>query len=297
MKSKKKQSETEKTADNKRLLYVAVAIIAISILATGLFLRIYSNSPGQPKAAIIDQLSSLQLSEISRHENQTFINRTRELLSERFSAVDYYKENATIEQYRNLASRGYKLIVWRAHSALDETYKYVAISGSETNNTSKYDEYSDETVTLCKITGDPNFYYAITPKFVEELIGGSFEDTVVIFMSCNGLKEGYNKTAEAFIQKGVKAFISWDDWIDASDNDHAIALLLDYLITQNNTISEAVSKIPIYNSTQYGSSSELLYCPTDSEVADYRIPDYRQNNIQASGAFVAVSILRKKSAL
>jgi hypothetical protein len=287
MKAKNK-GETEKFAQNKRLIYATVAIITIIILVS-IFFYFRPNQPGQPKAAIIDQLSSFQLAEPIRCRNETFINTTKELLYKRFSIIDYYSDNATVEQYKRLSSQDYKLIIWRAHSALDLKSKYIAISTSDKYGSKNYDQYLENgQLTLCNITG--YYYFGITPKFIEELMRGRFEDTVIIFMSCNGLKQEYHKTAETFEEKGVKVFISWDGWIDPSDNDNAIAHLLDYLINKNDTVSEAVGKIPIFYSV-FG-QSRLHYYP-DPEVANYRIPDYRQNNVSSNVGFIVLTVLRK----
>ncbi|NWG10789.1 hypothetical protein HXY33_03435 [Candidatus Bathyarchaeota archaeon] len=72
MKTQNKKGETNSHGYDKRLVYIAAAIAVMLILA-GLFFRIYSNYPSQPKAAIIDPLSSSQLADITRHENDTFI--------------------------------------------------------------------------------------------------------------------------------------------------------------------------------------------------------------------------------
>ena len=288
MKAKNK-GETAKFAQNKRLIYATIAIITMIILAS-IFFYIHPNQPSQPKAAIIDQLSSSQLTPSSRFPNQTFIDTAKELLDQRFPKVDYYSDNATVDQYKLLPSLGYKLIIWRAHSALDPN-NYVAMCSSERYVQGKYEQYSEDQLKLCNITGDPNLYFAITPDFVKECMDGRFEDTVIVLMSCNGLKQGYYKTAEAFIEKGVKVFISWDGWIDPSDNDNAIAHLLDYLINKNDTVSEAVDKIPVSYSSELGRSG-LHYYP-DPEVANYRIPDYKQNNVSSNAGFVILTVLRK----
>lgn len=290
MKKQNKKTEPKQFRENRRLIYALVATAAIIFIIAGLIFRIYFNYPGQPKAAIIDQLSSLQLAEISRHENQTFIQATEALLSNRFSVIDYYKDNATVEQYKRLASENYKLIIWRAHSALDETCKFIAISTSEKSSSANYDQYlNDGYLSLCNITGDSNLYFGITPKFVKELMVGRFEDTVIIFMSCNGLKQGYTATAEAFREKGAKVFISWDGWVDKTENDNSIALLLNYLINDNNTIREGVDKIPERLNPDYG-PAKLSYSPRSSDVADYVIPDYRQDSIEGSLWFAAFPI-------
>jgi hypothetical protein len=287
MKTKGKKGEAKKFVYNKRFVYVGAAAIIIIILAIALFFILYLNQPSEPKAAIIDQLSSSQLSDVSRWVNRTFVENAKTLLYQRFSRVDYYSDNATVEQYSKLASLNYKLIIWRAHSALDPQ-NYVAICSSEKHIPGRYGQYSSEQLKLCNITGDPFLYFAITPKFVEECMSGRFEDTVIVFMSCNGLNPNYTKTAEAFRNKGVKVFISWDGWIEKVDNDNAISLLLKYLIEDNRTISEAVESIP-----QYG-PSELDYYPRTTDVANYHIPNYKQSNISSGMMFSSAIILRKK---
>jgi len=294
MKVTNKQGEGKIFSHNRRLVYITTAIVAMLIL-TGFFLYYRPNQPSQPKAAIIDQLSSSQLTDTSRFRNQTFVKTAKELLYERFPEVDYYSDNATVDQYKSLPSLGYRLIIWRVHSALDENY-FIAICSSERYDSKKYNQYSADQLTLCNITGDPTLYFAITPTFVEECMSGRFEDTVIVFMSCNGLKQEYTKTAETFVKKGAKAWISWDGWIGPSDNDHAITLLLDYLISKNNTISEAVYQIPSYFSQFYG-PSKLDYYPRPG-VADYRIPDYKEANIASNAEPAVIAVfLRIKSKL
>jgi hypothetical protein len=267
---------TVKNSVSKRTIYTGATIVIILIIIVAT-LSFYLQKPNNstPKAAIIDQLSSSDLTSNFRYVNQTFVDTTTALLQKYFPEVDYYQDNATVDNYAKLPSEGYKLIIWRAHSALDPS-GYVAISTTENNVTSDTPEYEslyqDGRLTLCKIEGDPTLYWAITPKFISETMSGRFDDTVIILMSCNGLDNSHTKTAEALEEKGAKAIISWDDWIGASNNDGATALLLNYLINENNTIQQAVAKIPLQQSPQ--AVSQMRFYPTSA--GDYRIPDYNE---------------------
>lgn len=269
---KRKTDETAKLLDKKTIVYAAL-IITIIIVPTVFILQILTNRPSKPKAAIIDQLSSSHLSPTSQYPNQTFIDLARSLLSQRFDTIDYYSDNASVENYRQLPSRGYKVIIWRAHSALDLDSKYVAISTSERELQASYDQYMQNgQLTLCNITGDSLLYYAITPKFIREVMRGRFDDTVIILMSCNGLNAEYDETAAAL---QARVLISWDGWISSADNDNATAYLLKYMISENYSVSDAVSNISECQSPEFG-RSKLHYSPLIPATSAYRMPDYRE---------------------
>jgi len=274
---KHKKTKTDNTG-KKRLTYAAAAIFLI--LFAAFFSSLYfSGSKGIAKAAIIDQLGSSRLDSIARDENETFVTSAKELLYERFSVVDYYSDNATVDAYKQLASRGYVLIVWRAHSALDNVSMYIAISTTDKDGSINTDQYSNGQLTRCNIIGDPTLYLAITPTFIRDVMTGTFQDTVIVLMTCNGLDQDYLKTAQAFEAKGAKAIISWDNWVGASDNDYGTSLLLQHLISENDTVSAAVGKVPQFFEI-YGTTI-MRYHPDNLEVANYKIPDYQsQGNTQ-----------------
>jgi len=286
---------------NKKIIYAAVALIIVLIPAV-YFYSTSLSQPGEAKAAIIDQLGSSKLDESVRYENQTFIESAEELLYKRFSIVDYYSDNATVAEYSKLASAGYKLILWRAHSAEDLSSNYVAISTTEKIDSTDLDQYMENgqydqylengQLTFCNITGDSqSLYFSITPTFIEQVMTGTFQGTVIVLMSCNGLEPGYLKTAHALEAKGAEVIISWDNWIGTSDNDYATSLLLQYLINDNDTVSVAVSKIPVSSSPEYG-YTQLQYDPQSLDVANYTIPDYRKPG-ETNSALMIVPVSEK----
>lgn len=290
MEKVKDRKVEENKASTRRLIYIAAAIIIV-LVPVVFSLRSYFSGQVNPKAAIIDQLGSSELASTIRDENQTFLEEAKRLLYERFSVVDFYSDNATVGQYKQLASAGYKLIVWRAHSALDLNSTYIAISTTEKYGSTNYDQYlENEQLTLCNITGDQSLYFGITPKFIDEVMTGRFQDTVIVLMSCNGLKQGYPKTAQAFEAKGAKVLISWDEWVSASDNDYGTSLLLQHLIDENDTVSAAVNKMSPFLS-EFG-WARLQYDPHSAEVANYRIPDYREP-YSTKSALVTLTFTRK----
>jgi hypothetical protein len=275
---------------NRKFIYALLTIVVVTIPAI-YFYSVATTKPEPPRAAIVDQLSSSKLGATIRGRNATFIEAAEHLLRERFSTIDYYSDNATVEQYTRLASLGYKLIVWRGHSALDPS-GYVALASTDKYGFKDYETYlENDQLALCNITGDDNLYFGITPKFIDQVMGGRFADTVIFLMSCNGLNAGYLKTAQAFQNKGAKAVISWDNWISSLDNDGAANILLQYLVNDNNTIGQAISKMPLY-SPDYGWAG-LKYYPEKPETSDYYIPDYRQQGAIQAVATATLPIYKK----
>jgi len=57
-------------------------------------------------------------------------------------------------------------------------------------------------------------------------------------MGCDGLKT--NRTAQAFLNKGAEAFVSWTRKVSASHADAATLSLLQKLIIDGLTVEEAV---------------------------------------------------------
>lgn len=287
MNAKGKKDQRESPNYNRKMLLASI-LIMVALIMSGAYFYLQPSQPTTPKAAIIDQLGSSQLSLISRYENQSFINSTMNLLNSRFAQVDYYSDNATVENYKRLSSLGYRIIIWRAHSAIDNKSNYIAISTTETDESTNYNQYlSNGQLTVCKIVGDSKKYIGITPKFIQEIMTGRFEDTVIILMSCNGLKTDYYSTAQALVAKGAKVIVSWDGWIEKPDNDQGITIFLQHLLGQNSTIEEAVTNTPTYYFSFVPCT--LKYWP-DPEMSNYHIPYYRQANSSKAEFIIAVAV-------
>jgi hypothetical protein len=241
--------------EKKRRIVTPTLLACILIVAavSAYFTYSYIVQPSSaPVAAIVDQLSLT-------YPNQTFIERATSILKQAGYSVDYYPgKNVTVEFYRNLAMHGYSLIILRVHSGLVPGTRYVGFFTSERYDQSKYVQeqlwnqlwkavYSNEDVAK-GIT-----YFGISPYFVTGSMNGKFENTVIIMMGCNGLT--YTPMAEAFIEKGAKAYIGWNGSVSASYTDEATANLLQHLILERQTIGQAVENTdkqvgadPVYNS-------------------------------------------------
>lgn len=292
MKAKKKVKGTKARvqAYKKRLAYIATAItgaILIAIISISTFL-IYShlnpspnqtinadqtnNQPLKPKAAIIDHLSLTA-------PNQTFIQTATNILKNAGYTVDYYPgEEVTVEFYRKLPTHGHKLIILRVHSATDPRYGWVGFFSSEPYSETKYvyeqltDRVTGASYTYPPSEGEP-IYFGITPSFVTSSMEGRFQNTTIVMMGCDGLK--YTSMAKALINKGAKAYIGWNELVQASHTDKATTHLLQHLITEKQTIKEAVEKTTEEVGPDPIEKGVLLYYPL--EAGNYTIQNIKGN--------------------
>lgn len=253
----------------RKLLYgiTAVALVFLCLLTYS-----FLHSPSQTninqgfsyKAAIVDHLSLFE-------PNPTFNQTASTILEEAGFTVDYYPaEKVTVESYRNLPSHDYGLIILRVHSAIDPKTTALALFTSELYN--KNDHYFEQLagqVGGAQISQGDHIYFGVGPLFVLQCVKGSFHNTIIIMMSCNGLT--YTQMAEAFIKKGAKAYISWSDSVLASHTDKATIHLLQHLITEKQTIKKAVSETMEEVGPDPESGSILQYYP--DSVDYYIIPN------------------------
>jgi hypothetical protein len=256
----------KKRKGGKKLAYgvIAVAFILACFLA---YFSLHSDQKAPPEAAIVDHLSFRE-----ETKNETFVKRATDILKKAGYTVDYYPgENVTVNFYRNLPSYATRLIILRVHSAAMRAEKENVVGLFTSERYSLEDAYEKylEDVVNGRIAeaffseterAQGISYYGIVPRFVNESMEGEFKDTIIIMMGCQGL--GYNDTltgerirytdmAEAFINKGAKVYIGWDEGVSVAHTDQATIELLQNLILKNQTIREAVEQItpdPVYKS-------------------------------------------------
>ena len=252
---------------NRQLAY---SIIVVSIiLAVGSFLILSysenipeSSSTTPYRAAIVDQLSQSL-------PNQTFITEATLILETANFTVDYYPADmVTVDLYRKLPIHRYDLIILRVHSAIGDPTEdpdSFALFTSETYSTSKYQyEQLADTVEHVKHLINNESYFGINSDFVKMSMHGDFSNTAVIAMGCYGTT--YESMAKAFIEKGALVYFGWNDLVDITHSDTATLCLLTQLLTQRQTIYDAIQNTvnevgsdPTYN------SNLLCYGPTNAE--------------------------------
>jgi hypothetical protein len=225
---------------------------------------------GTLKAAIVDHLSLTQ-------PNQTFVQGAQDMLEKAGFKVDYYAgEEVTVDFYRALPSYGYQLMILRVHSSATEAdggEGSVVLFSSERVNSSKYtdEQISGQLMGVAFSIEEKEagiLYFGISPTFVEYSMEGDFKDTVVLMMGCEGLDNP--SMAHAFVMKGAKVYVSWNQPVVSSHTDYATADLLQHFVAERMTLEESIRATfqtvgydPVYNSL-------IIYYP--AEAGDYTLP-------------------------
>jgi hypothetical protein len=189
-----------------------------------------SSGAFQFKAAIVDQLSHTS-------PNQTFIDSAASILKRVGYTVDYFPgENVTVEFYRNLPRNGYKMIIFRVHTTGRGSF---FTSESYSASSHVWEQLNDQ-VWEVSYDGNPPFYFGVPPSFVKSCMNGRFDETVIVAMGCTTLQ--LNDMANAFIEKGAKAYVGWTGTVSANHTDTATTHLLQHLLLEKHPINQAITQ-------------------------------------------------------
>lgn len=247
----KAQVRAEKERERCTATAIFLAIVLIVVVLSAYLTYAFLNQPqnptinpaySKPKAALVDQLSLT-------FPNQTFANTVINILKQAGYSVDYYSgKEVTVDFYASLPTRGYEIIILRVHSSVYSSLRGdmsppTTLFTSELYSTNKYvlEQLAGQVGRACFSPyreGDPT-YFSVLPYFVTQRMSGSFKNSTIIVMGCNGLK--YDDLATTFIEKGARIYISWDDSVTAAHTDQATAELLRNMLIERQTVETAIN--------------------------------------------------------
>ncbi len=178
------------------------------------------------RVALIDPLAS-------ESPDMNFVRRVTSLVGMLGYDLDYFPSSvATMDLFVNLPSKGYAMIILRSHIGWygNITYTEVAVTTSE-----RYSQYSrvldqlSGAVVPVQINGTR--YFGMRPSFVAHEMCGRFPGTLVLSMGCSSMTR--NDLAEAFVERGARAFVGWNGPVSASYTDVVFAELVQLLVEGN----------------------------------------------------------------
>jgi len=242
-----------------RIVTAVLLVTFVSLVTVSTFFKLsgWVEEPRRPNAAIVDQLSLTQ-------PNAGFVEAAARTLLRAGYSVDYYPgEEVTVDFFRNLALQGYELIVLRAHSSPSEDTGAFGLFTSEPYSRTRYvGEQRMGRFGRAHYYDGGDEYFAIYPGFVESTMRGRFDNAVVVVMGCSG--PTVTDMAEALIQKGAKAVVSWSGPVSANHTDAATERLLQHLLAGRLSVGEAVAETMAEVGTDPTFGSSLVSYPPES---------------------------------
>lgn len=199
---------------------------------------------GVKRAVIVDQLSLTQ-------PNPEFISDARGTLAAAGYTVEYISgEDVTVDIYRSLPDRDYDLVLLRVHAGITTEVneatgertgtEYVSLFTGEAYDEGKYSDEQLNRLGSARYDENSDPLFGIGPAFVDDSMQGNFGGALVVMMGCDGLRS--QRTAEAFLDRGASAFVSWTKPISASHTDRATEALLQRLLIDDLPVEDAVAQ-------------------------------------------------------
>ena len=251
-----------------RLPWFVWLAIALGIVAVVVFVRnspsnkpTDSSQPSELRAAIVDQLYSLQ-------PNEAFINEITAELEDYGFEVDLYQgDEVTVDLYGQLPGYGHELIIFRTHSGLlrskGERIERTCLFTNEPYSETKHiaEQLSDQ-LAKARIDEYHPWIFGIGDEFVTQSMEGEFDNTVIIMMGCSCLY--LEDLAEAFINKGASAYLAWVATVDLDYVDDATLSLVENLCSKELTVKKAVAETMAEKGPDPHYGAVLKYYPSDS---------------------------------
>ena len=238
-----------------------VIVIIISLLFSLSCTQPVNPPETPPKAAIIDQLYSLQ-------PNEAFISKvTQELEACGFEVDLYQADEVTVALYQSLPVLDYKLIMFRAHSGLlsgeEGVINKTCLFTNEPYSETRYvQEQLRDQLARGRIDENYPFVFSMRDKFVTQAMEGAFNNTVIIMMGCSCLF--LDDLAQAFITKGASSYVAWDATVDLGYVDEATPYLIQELCQENLTVEDAVKNTMAAKGPDPRYGAVLRYYPGES---------------------------------
>jgi hypothetical protein len=223
---------------------------------------------GPPKAVIIDQL-------YDEMPNEFFHQKATEYLEAAGYEVDIFTtQDVTLGFYKTLPEKNYKMVVVRTHGVTDSGNEKSLLFLGERYSEDRYiteqllgnvekatpflelnfaqKEESSQWVivndtyrymkTPAKVTAtNSGEYFAIGPKFVNDVMSGEFSDTVFLLGGCSTAKNP--SFAKALINRGASSVVGWDDTTSSGDNDRYMLMYLKETLVNKMEEQKAVDYI------------------------------------------------------
>lgn len=225
---------------HRKGIIVAVFLIAFAIFLAYHLLIMQSPPPLESgdsvdfsRAVVIDGIGLTK-------PNLVFLEGVREVLVKAGLNVESFcGSQVTIRLLDDFG--GYGLVILRAHSAIDTKHGFLYIFSAESYSRDKYlnEQYYGAYREAYTFDSNEGPYFALRA----DLLGseGGLKGSVIILMGCNGTNSDH--AIEKLFERGVKAIIAWDGYVDLEYTDKVVLALLRLVYEEGLSFCEAVQRV------------------------------------------------------
>jgi hypothetical protein len=256
----------------KSKILVLASIVAITFVVSILLIQNGEAEivayDGPPKAVIIDQL-------YDEMPNEFFHQKATEYLEAAGYEVDIFTtKDVTLGFYKTLPEKNYKMVVVRTHGVTDsgneksllflgERYSedryiteqllgnvekatpFLELNFAQKEESSQWvivnDTYRYKKTPVKVTATNSGEYFAIGPKFVNDVMSGEFSDTVFLLGGCSTAKNP--SLVNSLISRGASSVVGWDDTTSSGDNDRYMLMYLKETLVNKMEEQKAVDYI------------------------------------------------------
>ena len=234
----------ERQSSNRSVLIALFAVIGLLIVADSL-----------GKEQKLERVSVTIIDPLSADSEDEFTSSCVEL----FRSAGYDVEviggsEVSVSRLKSIPS-GCSALVMRVHSGVFEDSVWF-FTGERYDSTKHVLEQLANEVHIARTTRDSDLLFAVGSSFVHHFMKGKLKGALVILLGCDGLASP--ELAQAFIDAGAAAYVSWDGPVSLTHTDRVTLALLEGL-TGGLTLEESVERSlrQVGPEVRYGSSLKI----------------------------------------
>jgi hypothetical protein len=138
---------------------------------------------------------------------------------------------------------GYRVVLLRMHSAVAANGEVYLFTGEDYSGGKYVEERGFGLVRQCFPNEGNESVFGVNWGFVERLMAGRFNGSVVVAMGCDsGVDEAL---AGEFLGQGARAFVGWSGPVLLSHSDEAVLALVKSAWADKLSVQAAVEKVNV----------------------------------------------------
>ena len=144
---------------------------------------------------------------------------------------------ASVDRLKSIPS-SCSVLVMRVHSGVFEDSVWI-FTGERYDSTRHVLEQLANEVHIARTTRGSDLLFAVGSSFVRRFMREELEGALVVLMGCDGLAS--TELAEAFLEAGAAAYVSWDGPVSLAHTDRATLALLEG-VSRGLTLEESMER-------------------------------------------------------